>query len=426
MTGYEMSRNIHERHGFRYEDYDCLDLISIKSRSEWNGWSTSPKLILLFNKTAFKTVLKKSPNIQCIGIQNAKLGFNQSNEIVEMVTKYCFKITEIYLDFNLITIRNFSKFISKFGQTIRKCTYYSGYYLEYRQCQHLLDYCPNLEQLNLLCSYLINNHLVTFRVFNLLHLTRVKQLIFILWLPEETKLIEKFIDNNRNSLEVIHIWVQTKELNQFQVIFEELKNLTTLKSLKINFLVEYEPHRFFPGTPMFQMPETFVDLLCSISPFCPLVKDIDINAYSSETLFQKLFESIQQFSQLKQLKLKFNNFNQDKLRYQYKSETLKNCRQLTHLSLNVPLIDEHFFTNIHNNLPKLQFLNPQTIKTNYLSNSIKILSNINCLKNIQVFLYDYNEAKEVKFRQTLISINYSLKFKKLYKLVINGRFLFRN
>ena len=424
MTGYEMESNNYERHGFRDEDYDCLDLISIISRSEWNRWSTSPKL--MFNMTAFKSVMKKCPNMQCIGIQNARIGFNQSNKIVELVTKYCNKITEIYLDFNLITIRNFSKFIAKFGQTIRKCDYYSGYYLENRQCQHLLDYCPNLEQMNLLCSYLMDNYLVTFQIFNLDHSTRVKCLIFCLWLPEETKLIKKFIDNNRNSLELIHIWVQTEELNQFQVIFKELNKLPRLKSLKINFSIENEPYCCLPGQRMIKMP-TFADLLCSITPFCPLVKDIEINAYSLEFQCYKIYESMQYFSGLKRLKLEFKYLSEEEREYQYRSETLRHCKQLTHLSLNVPLINKNFFTDIDSNLPKLQYLDLKTVKYNSLVNSINELSIINNLKNVYISVTVWNKTKEAKLRKVIRPYDYDIRFKKLNKLIIryNNKYILK-
>ena len=80
----------------------------------------------------FKSVPKKCPNIRGIGIHNRRLGFNDSNESIEFITNLCNNLVEIDFDFQLISVKNFDKFIAKFGQTIRKCDYYSGIYLEYK------------------------------------------------------------------------------------------------------------------------------------------------------------------------------------------------------------------------------------------------------------------------------------------------------
>ena len=43
----------------------------------------------VFDTKVFKAILKKCPNIQCIGIDNTLIEFNQNNKIVELMVKYC-------------------------------------------------------------------------------------------------------------------------------------------------------------------------------------------------------------------------------------------------------------------------------------------------------------------------------------------------
>ena len=381
------------------------------------------RLKQVFDTKAFKAILKKCPNIRCIGINNNEMDFNQNNKIIEIIVKYCHELTEIYLDFELITTNNFNCFIDKFGQTIRKCDYYPNYYIEFKHNTNLLDNCTFIEQLNLLGSYpnydLLNSH-----YFKLERLPRLKCLVFWLYLDPEVKLISKLIDYNSNTLEVIHIWVYNTDQNKYKVIFEELTKLVQLKSFKIDFNIK-DSNNYWSGYDydsnyMYQMPEIFPDLLMSISKFCPNINDIEIITYAKEILCQNVYETIQQFPRLKRLKLHFK-YVDEKIKYQYKSEFLRNCKQLTHLSLEIPLIDNEFFTNISTNLPKLQYLSLNTVKHNYVNIFVKRLSNINCLKNIIFYLDYWDEYIESKLSEVIFSIDYSNRFRKLNNLIINNK-----
>ena len=141
----------------------------------------------------------------------------------------------------------------------------------------------------------------------------------------------------------------------------------------------------------------------SISKFCPNINDIEIKTYAKDIQCQRVYETIQQFPRLKRLKLYFNVSEERK--YEYKSEVLRNCKQLTHLSLEIPLIDNELFTNISENLPKLQFLKLKTIKYNPVYVFIDRLSNINCLKNIFLYLDYWDEYIEVKLSLVMLSID---------------------
>ena len=164
---------------FSNEEFDCLNQ-SI-SRKTIIGFNKSNQV---FNTKAFKVILKKCPNIRCISILNTKNDFIENNRILELIVKYCRELTEIYLDFDLITSDNFNSFMAKFGQTIRKCDYYSNYYIEFILNPIILDNCTFIEQLNLLSLY-SNPSLYNSQYFKLDQLPRLKCLVF--WLTHKLK-----------------------------------------------------------------------------------------------------------------------------------------------------------------------------------------------------------------------------------------------
>ena len=396
---------------FKNEEFDCLNqLISKKTIIGFKR----PKQI--FNTKAFKVILKKCPNIRCIFIRNTKNNFIENNRILELIVKYCRELTEIYLDFDLITIDNFNRFVGKFGNSIRKCHYYSNYYIEFKQNPIMFDNCTFIEQLNLLSLY-SNRSVYDSHYFKLQRLPQLKCLVFWLWYENETQMICKLIDHNRNTLEVIHIWVYTTDEKQFEVIFEELTKLFQLKSIKIDF--NFKDIYNMWSSYMYPMPDIFPYLFWKIYKFCPNINDIEINTYATEILCQRVCEIIQRFCRLKRLKLHFKYVTEER-KYEYKSEVLRECKQLTHLSLDLPLIDNEFFTNISNNLPKLHFLNLKTIKYNTFIVFIERLSNIHSLKNIFFSLDYWNEDIEKKLLEVLFSIDYSNRFRKLNNLIINN------
>ena len=380
------------------------------------------RLKQVFDTKALKAILKKCPNIRCIGINNNEMDFNQNNKIIEIIVKFCRELTEIYLDFELITTNNFNCFIDKFGQTIRKCDYYSNYYFESKHNPNLFDNCDFIERLNLLGSY-PNYILVDSHYFKLERLPRLKCFVFWLYSDREIQLISKLIDHNSNTLEVIHIWVYTTDPKQFKVIFEELTKLNQLKSIKIDFNSKdrFNGWSYYNsnGNYMYEMPDVFPHLFWSLYQFCPNIKNIEIITYAKEILCQKVYETVQLFPRLKRLILHFKYVN-DKSKYQYKSEFLRKCKQLTHLSLEIPLIDNEFFTNISRNLPKLQSLSLNTVKHNYVNIFIRRLSNIHCLKNIFISLDKWNEEIEAKLSEVMRSIDYSNRFRKINNLIIKN------
>ena len=371
----------------------------------------------VFDTKAFKAILKKCPKIRCIGIDNTERDFSLNNKILELIVKYCRQLTEIYFHFDLITIYCFNRFIAKFGHSIRKYDYYSDYYFEFEHKPTLLDNCYHIEQLNLLSLY-TNYSLFCTKYFKLDQLPRLKCLVFWLWLERETQVITKLIDHNRNTLEVIHIWVYTTDEKQFEVIFAELTKLVQLKSIKFDFNIQDKYNRW--SGYLFELPDIFPDLLLSISEFCPNINNIEIITYAEEILCQKVYETIQHFARLKRLKLHFIYSVTEESKYHYKSEFLRKCKQLTHLSLDIALIYNDFFTDITENIPKLQFLSLSTVKSNFIDVLIKRLSYINCLKNIFFSLDYWNGEIEAKLLEVIVSMDYSNSFKRLNNLILNN------
>ena len=59
------------------------------------------------------------------------------------------------------------------------------------------------------------------------------------------------------------------------------------------------------------------------------------------------------------------------IKYKYSSETLKDCKRLTHLSLDIPLISKNFFDNVDKHLPLIRYINVKSSRIFHTSPLVK-------------------------------------------------------
>ena len=356
--------NHQERYGMMGMDYDCLDQIMTKTKTCTGAIHTE------FNSKALESVLRKCANISSIGIQNYRIGYNENNTMINLIINLCNNLREIDLVFNLVTKDDYDKFVANFRHNLRKCDFYSGYYLEYRYLRDLLTKCPKLEHLNLLGNY--RNHSIR---SNFTHkFENLKSLSFWLCGHEDKVIVEKLMTDCKNTLERIDIWVYTTSQQYFDSIFSRIYNLPNLKSLKFDFNSQSESNYWWEELE-FSMPILFPTQFAIISMVCLNVRNIEIKTHSLLSICSQVYETMKTFGQLQRLILYFR-YTESDIEYNYSSETLKDCKRLTHLSLNIPLISRDFFDKVDKHLPFIRYIRlekvPESFPVHHLCNLTKL------------------------------------------------------
>ena len=92
---------------------------------------------------------------------------------------------------------------------------------------------------------------------------------------------------------------------------------------------------------LFHMDQLFPIQLSMAALVCPNVKKIEIRGHSSLSVCSQVYESMKDFYHLQRLNLYFR-YTESDIDYNYLIETLKDCKQLTHLALDLPLISQDF------------------------------------------------------------------------------------
>ena len=345
-------------------EYDCLDQIITKTKTCTQAIHTE------FNSKALESVLRKCPNISSIGIQNYRIGYKENNELIEMIYKLCNNLLEVDLVFNSVTKEDYNRFVVKFGPNLRKCDFYSGNYLEYKYFSDLLTKCPKLEHLNLLGNY--RNKFI--RAYFTHKFENLKSLSFWLCKYENRVIAEQLMTDNKNTLERIDIWIYTTSQQYFDSLFSRISNLPNLKSLKFDFNCHSETN-YWSENGVVVMTKLFPTQFAIISMVCLNVRNIEIRTHSLLSICSRVYETMKTFGQLQRLVLYFR-YTESDIEYEYSSETLKDCKRLTHLSLDIPLISRDFFDKVDKHLPLIQYIRlekvPELFPVHHLCNLTKL------------------------------------------------------
>ena len=289
--------------------------------------------------------------------------------MIELIIDLCNNLCEIDLVYQLFTKDNYNEFVAKFGPNLKKCDFYSGYYLEYKYFGNLLTKCPKLEHLNLLANY--QNKFIR---SNFSHkFENLKLLSFWLWRKEDIVIAEKLMTDSKNTLERIDIWVYTSEGEHFDSIFNRISNLSNLKSLKFDFNCRSNSN-YWSGQ-QFIMLKLFPTQLAILNTTCLNLKKIEIRTHSSLSTCSQIYETMKGFRNLQHLILYFRYTASD-IKYKYSSETLKDCKRLTHLSLDIPLISKSFFEKVDKHLPLIRYINVKRVPVSFTPHHLSKLTKL--------------------------------------------------
>ena len=279
--------------------------------------------------------------------------------MIELIIDLCNNLYEIDLVYESFTAENYNRFVAKFGPNLKKCDFYSGSYIEYKYYGDLLTNCPKLEHLNLLGNY--QNKFIRLTLTN--NFQNLKSLSFWIRRFEDKVIAEKLMTDSKLTLERIDIWVYTTNQEYFDSIFNNIYNLSNLKSLKFDFNC-YSETNYWSENGVVLMPSLFPTQFAIISTVCLDVKTIEIKTHSLLSICSRVYETMKTFSELQRLVLYFRYTDSD-IEYNYSIETLKDCKQLTHLSLDIPFISKDFFGNIDKHLPKIQYIRLEKIDDSF-------------------------------------------------------------
>ena len=289
--------------------------------------------------------------------------------MIELIINLCNNLSEIDLIYESFTTKNYQRFVGKFCSNLKKCDFYSGYYLEYKYFGDLLTKCPKLEHLNLLANY--QNKFIG---LNFSHkFENLKSLSF--WL--NLVIAEKLMTDSKNTLERIDIWVYTTIQAYFDSTFNNIYNLSKLKSLKFDFNCQSETN-YWSENGVVLMPSLFPTQFAIISMVCLNVKKIEIRTESLLSICSQVYETMKTFDQLQRLILYFRYTALD-IEYNYSSETLKDCKHLTHLSLDIPLVSRDFFDKVDKHLPLIRYIRLEKVDDSF---PVHHLCKLNKLKTI--------------------------------------------
>ena len=352
--------------GLEY-DYDNLDKLIYKDKT------CSQMVITMIKLKAFESVLRKSPNISSIGIQNRRFGYFINNKMIQLITDLCKNLTQIDLVFDWFTKDNYNRFVAKFGPNLKRCDFYSGYYLEYRYFGDLLTRCSKLENLNLLGNF--RNYFIR---ANFTHkFENLKSLSFWLCGHKGRVIAENLMTDSKLTLERIDIWVYTTMEEDMEMVFNRIYTLSNLKSLKFDFNTDSQSNYWSRDLP-FYMDQLFPIQLSMTALVCPNVKKIEIIGHSSLSVCSQVYESMKDFHHLKRLNLYFRYTTSD-IEYNYLIETLKDCKQLTHLSLDFPEISQDFLQNIEIYFTKIQFISLKKVSNIFTLHDYEYLKKLKCV-----------------------------------------------
>ena len=279
-----------------------------------------------------KIVFKNCLNIRSIGF---------SSDIIEAYKTYIFNyiisntninLNEIECDFELLTEDMFKEFCQMFGHNL-KTIYFKGYCILNEDISML---CPNVTDLK---TYSLKN------IFNgnTLLFNNLKSIAFD-YRSDDKQRFDLLIDSNRDCLQSIEVHLF------YDIGINELNSLTKLSELKC---LSIRLHLRSIGC-----EETNIILLLKeLSNNCKVLKKInfDICLTPDRQVISEIFQTFNNFRELKILSIIAYNIVNNSI---ITSKQLNNCKNLTHLSLNLSgshnLITDSFMDSIDKHLPKLQ------------------------------------------------------------------------
>ena len=292
----------------------------------------------------FESVLKKCQMLNKIDINYCKFFEDQQRfeQIIGLVIDNCQNLTEIQYDFTQNSWQTIEKFFANFGPNLKSLELFEKQLIANKNL--IFNSCLNLKSVRV------------FHLSDILDEQKDKCLIRNLkdiefnYTKSDIKSIETFMRKNKNSLESIDIRVSAGcDDTAIEVLIRQLTEAYKLSKIKVNFSSELT------------IGCHFAHLFKQIGIKCFKLKSLELTLTSeSIAINAEIFDSLKYYKLLKRLDLKL--YTRPKgaeadWKPSLKSKSLRECQQLTHLTLNGLEVDDKFFRYADINVKRLQYLN---------------------------------------------------------------------
>ena len=338
-----------------------------------------------YDLKSFELLLKKCPNITTIELRVFDKYY--LNEVFRLITKYCDNLREIK-SIRAINIKNHKEFQRKFGQKIKT----------FDRLHQPIDYnlFPNIEK--------IVSDLKSSRSKRILPQLKLKQLNNLTMYIGEGDIVKTYVDTFP-TLKYFELknWCENSDS-----VYRSLDYISNLKNLiYFGFRSVYRENT-----------KLFCDSLKRMAKKCQKLKSIEcqFGISSDNSDIRQIFSSFVAFPALKRLDLclEFNYLPDFDLNEFNSFEAFKGLSNITHLTLhlmgywNLFLNIWHILTDVDIYLPKLQYLEIYSLRTNSfkitpeeVTQMADILSRLSRLQTLKLLFFkgvDFSEI-EVKIRE---------------------------
>ena len=328
--------------------------------------------LFAINCRKLEFVLKKSTNIREINIGH-KTGHKRDiclqniDEVLQTITTFGNNLRSIGLRCDSLQLKTQTivSFVAKFGLKLRSIEFPDKYNTMYRFCRSLMKMCPNLLALNgIRFKHLIEEN-------EILAKSVIKLKNFSIGSTDQ-KSFEMFVKHF--SSKVIELSIDFIPENSEEE-FELINSLSQFKCLQI---LEITSKLYFRDT-----SNHLVRCLQSIATNCQNIKHLKFDVYIRDSMngksFANCFEGFKSLRHLDFVCLGLDLSNDQK----FCLRSLKNCRHLSHLKLDVTQLDEQFYEELDVIVPNLAELDLQ-IRCDITDKAIESIARLKRLKNLKI------------------------------------------
>ena len=300
------------------------------------------KTIEYFDPSKLEVILKKCPSIQKINFGSEE-EMIVSDEMIELILKYCKQLKTLLFDSTITDFKCLQKLFEIKGKDLRNITFR---YQNDNQFIDCLKNCQNVEKLDVLNCYQFLGHFLKKNPKNMKFLRNLKEIDLTYGsLFTDFPVINGFktlIESTEYGLERVGLFLNSSDHDETHILFNQIIKLKNLKQFQLSC------HQFFEVN-----PQLISDL--ELMPVkCPRLKYLDIILGTKQTVLMNILNTINKFKNIKKLDLDLSPVSGNSLTEQMTIDCkpLNDCKQLTHLSLNMSNVNDLRIEDM--DLPKLQ------------------------------------------------------------------------
>jgi hypothetical protein len=335
---------------------------SDKSKNCLNSLLKAKKRSYNLNIKAFESILKKCKFINKVIIR--KYNVKNREQVLRSITSKCNHLNAIKFDFREVDEKVLLDFGKKFRPKLRQLEFVCPINKN-KIYMSLIKMCPNLLSLSRvkLPNIFEGNELLMDK------LIKVDKLFIQIF---EINLLQVFVEKYGKSFKSFGVMSKTDEFNEKNLLLQEISRFESLEHL----VLDSESNE--------NISHLFADNLSMIGNNCSKIQSLVLKIPGIQSsVTSHLFKSLGHFNALKKLDLNTseildnNNNNNNELNESISVLTFGNCKQLKHLLIKFPKIDDNFFKDIELSVPQLK-----STEEEISDNTFKCLAKLKALKSL--------------------------------------------